>query len=201
MGKSASALTRGRFCLNKGVKMDRNEKFEPRDRRSADWFWVHKMVWANSVLSAADKVLYGTMALFANGNSQRLFPSVATMEKFSGLSERQVRRSLAKLEEVNLIEIERNPGRSSAYILLDVSGAKLAGVPKAMQGGAKSGGGVVPNNSTNKNNKQELINNSDNLSTDGEKPVENSDRNPAKMGEALDGVWARIGVKPKRAQV
>lgn len=86
------------------------------------------------------------------------------MMKFSDLSERQVRRSLAKLEEVHLIHIDRQPGRSSSYTLLDVGGAKLAGVPKSMQGGAKKQGGVVPNSGY-----EQELNNNNYLTKDNEK--------------------------------
>lgn len=134
-----------------------NEPLVPRDRRSADWFWVHKTVWGNSLLSAADKIVYGTMALFANGNSQRLFPSVMTIAKFSCLSERQVRYSISNLKKLLYIDIDKHPGASSSYTLLDIGGAKFAPLQNSTSRGAKYTPPVVQNSTTNNNKEQELI--------------------------------------------
>lgn len=166
-----------------------SERLEPRDRRSADWFWVHKSVWANSLLTPADKIVYGTMALFANGNSQQLYPSVETLQKFSGLSERQVRYSIKNLETVGYIHIDKHPGKASSYTLLDVSGAKFAPLQKVSPSGAKSGVGVVQNVGY-----EQELNNKNYLTKDNEK-----DKKPVST-EAIDKTRRELvkkGVLPR----
>lgn len=64
------------------------------------------------------------------------WPSLATLEIRSGFSPRQLRRTISRLEDKNLITRIARPGRSNAYDLLpligklnDVAGYDLPGLP------------------------------------------------------------------------
>ena len=149
-----------------------NAPIEVRDGRNGNWFWVDKAIWSDERLTASDKVLYGTLAYFANQKNQSSTPSIEILQSNSGLSRRQAYRSIKRLEEFMHVSITRTYGKPNKYTLLDNGinhlkeerGAKLAPVPNITQGGAKSTLKGVPNNTTNKNiykenNKEIVINN------------------------------------------
>lgn len=139
---------------------------EIRDGRNGNWFWVDKEIWADERLTASDKVIYGTLAYFANQKNQSAYPSIESLEKFSGVSKRQIYYSLKRLEGFTHILISRQHGKPNVYILLDSGinhlkeqgGAKFAGVQEVHSGGAKSTLQGVQNNTTNNNiyNKNKL---------------------------------------------
>jgi predicted transcriptional regulator len=90
---------------------------EIRDNRKHPWFWVQSHIWKE--LDRAEKVVYGTLALFANNGTQESFPSIETVAKDSDCSSRQVYRSLKILEKKKIISIERDLGKPNRYTLLD----------------------------------------------------------------------------------
>lgn len=65
----------------------------------------------------ARKVVLMLLAERANGNGDLAFPSIATLAKESGLSERTVRRALASLVADGMITRHRRRRTSSVYDL------------------------------------------------------------------------------------
>lgn len=133
-----------------------------RDGRNGNWFWVDKEVWNDNRLSSSDKVVYGTLAYFANQKSQESYPGIGELAVFSGITPRQVYRSIKKLEELEHIHIQRTHGKENHYTLLDNGinhlkekrGDNMSGVNKLPQGGDnKEVGGV-----TNKHYEQYIYN-------------------------------------------
>mgnify|MGYP001570764366 CR=1 FL=1 len=96
-----------------------NAPIEIRDGRNGNWFWVDKIVWQDKKLSSSDKVVYGTLAYFANNRNQQAFPSYIKIEEYSGVSERQCYRCIKNLEKLKYIQIKRRAGRPNLYTLLD----------------------------------------------------------------------------------
>jgi len=96
---------------------------EVRDLRNGDWFWISKYLWNDKRLSSSDKVVYGTVAFFANQQSQSAWPSLETMAKFSGVSARQIYRSIKNLLNCDYLFIKRGGGRgkSNEYQLLKIN--------------------------------------------------------------------------------
>ena len=92
---------------------------EIRDGRNGNWFWVDKEIWADPSLSASDKVIYGSLAYFANQKTQTLYPSLSQLENYSKISRRQVYRSTKKLEILKYILITRKRGKPNSYMLID----------------------------------------------------------------------------------
>ena len=92
---------------------------EIRDGRNGNWFWVDKVVWQDKRLTSSDKVVYGTLAYFANNKNQQTFPSYTTVEEYSGVSNRQCYYSIKRLENFKYIQIKRKSGKPNLYTLLD----------------------------------------------------------------------------------
>jgi DNA-binding PadR family transcriptional regulator len=130
---------------------------EIRDGRNGNWFWIDKEVWADGRLTSSDKVVYGTFAYFANQKNQTAFPSIKTLEKFSGVSKRQIYYSTKKLEEARYVLVERVKGKPNSYTLIDnginhlETGAKSA----LVQNNTKV---LVQNNTTNNIRSRDISN-------------------------------------------
>ena len=89
-----------------------------RDSRNGSWFWVDKEVWQDKTLTASDKVVYGTLAYFANQKDQTAFPSITTLEEYSCISRRQIYISIKVLENRKYLVVVRNRGKPNEYTLL-----------------------------------------------------------------------------------
>lgn len=139
---------------------------EIRDFRNSSWFWINKLVWNDSRLSASDKVIYGTFAFFANQN-QIAWPALKTLASFSDISERQVYRSVRTLEKYGYLFIKRHRGRSkrNEYQLLKIKPDMIAPFIKNtayLAGkGAKKKVTNVSENNNNINKNKEQYNTSD----------------------------------------
>lgn len=92
--------------------------FEIRDLRNGDWFWVERYVWKDERLTASDKVLYGSLAYFANGKDQSAFPSLSTLADESKLSRSQIKISVRKLKETGYIKVVYSAGKVNKYQLI-----------------------------------------------------------------------------------
>lgn len=136
---------------NKLMPYNFDKPIEIRDARNGEWFWVEKSVWANTLLTSSDKVLYGTLAYFANGKTQEAYPSLKKLAHQSALSERQVALSIKKLEEHKYISIKRRSGKPNYYTLLKTRYANFAEVQNSSTTYAKNGVGGMQNSSTNNN--------------------------------------------------
>lgn len=119
-----------------------NQKIIIRDKRVGSWFWIHKSVWSDSNISSSEKIVYATLAYFANESDQTSFPSRETLRTFCGVAIRTLSRSLKALEIKKYITVQREFGQPNIYTLLDIQegGAKMALVP--------NGTGVGPNSTT-----------------------------------------------------
>lgn len=78
---------------------------------------IRDAVWACDVISGRAKLV----ALRLVEHWPRIFPSLASLVKFTGLSERTVREALRELEERNVIQTQHRPGSSSTYSFVGVS--------------------------------------------------------------------------------
>lgn len=138
-----------------------------RDGRNGGWFWVDKEVWLDEGLSQSDKVVYGTLAYFANNKNQLAFPSIDNISKYSSASKRQVYKSIKILEINKYIAVIRNHGKPNKYTLIDTAiqqqkqgGAKNARVQNSTSRGAIIAVKGVQNSTTNNTNiEQDLFNN------------------------------------------
>lgn len=76
-------------------------------------------------LSQHDKMVFIAIKSFANNETNQAYPSLATISRISSVSIAQVRRSLKKMQEMNILKIEKridkyNNGRlSNIYTLYD----------------------------------------------------------------------------------
>lgn len=111
------------------MAIDWDKPFEIRDMRNGSWFWVSKHVWQDERLSKADKIVYGTMAFFANQLGSA-WPSMKNISKFSGISERQSYSSLKRLQQLKYLHKVRSGGgkKTNEYQLLKITPANFAGV-------------------------------------------------------------------------
>jgi len=135
---------------------------EIRDFRNGDWFWVSKYVWLDRRLTKSDKLIYGTLAYFAN-QRQVAWPSITKLASFSNVSKRQTYKSIKKLELLNYIKVKRHRtrGKPNEYKLLKVKGELTAPIKKGCKNDTKKGAKTtlkrVQNRPSNNNNEQERI--------------------------------------------
>ncbi len=113
--------------LGKANMSNYDEPIIIRDFRNGSWFWISKMVWQDNNLSASDKVVYGTLAYFANQN-QIAWPSVRQLAEFGDVSERQTSRSIKNLESKKYLLVKRFgvKGKSNEYCLLKIKDATMS---------------------------------------------------------------------------
>lgn len=141
-----------------------NAPIKIRDFRNGDWFWISKHVWQSKELTQSDKVLYGTLAFFAN-QQNKAWPTIKLLAKFSVVSERQIYRSIKNLEEEDYIKVNRYKikGQPNEYFLLKTKGDKIAPkrnrVTKHLKKGDKTTPNRVTNSTSNNNNRTRRKNN------------------------------------------
>jgi DNA-binding GntR family transcriptional regulator len=88
----------------------------------ATWFHVFKELiksktWAR--MSAPAKALYPTIKSFTNWKTGSSFPSVETMEEYSGLSRPSIFKALKELEDLGYVRGEKRAGRPTVYTLVE----------------------------------------------------------------------------------
>lgn len=113
---------------------------EIRDTRNGDWHWVYNAVLADSHITDADKVVYSAISTF--GGHQVIHPTLLQIGERCNISERQVRYSLRKLEEVGYLSIEASTGRGNSnvyYLLKAPKGCKLCPFYKGGKEGHERG--------------------------------------------------------------
>lgn len=99
---------------------------EIRDTRNGEWFWVYTALLADPHLFANDKLVYSAISTF--GGHQVIHPTLQQIAERCGASERGVRVSLRKLEEVGYLSIDGSTGRGNAnvyYLLKKPKGCNL----------------------------------------------------------------------------
>lgn len=67
----------------------------------------------NQEVSATEKLVLAALATFHSSKNERPFPSLSTLARTASLDEKTVRRTLPKLEILDLIRISRSSGRRS----------------------------------------------------------------------------------------
>ena len=100
--------------------MSKEQRFEIRDLRNGDWYWIHKAViqeYAQKV-GAVGIVVYSFLASLADSD-QSCFPSQKYIAESLGYSRSYINEVLKALERNGLIRIERK-GHHRVYYLLKV---------------------------------------------------------------------------------
>jgi len=100
------------------------EKFQIRDLRNGDWFWVNRLVLDCPYLRPSDKMVYLTLAYFAGKNKQKVYPSLETICRLAGVKRNTAVNSIKKLEEYFFIKVERKEGRVNIYTLLKLTDSR-----------------------------------------------------------------------------
>jgi len=98
------------------------ERIEIRDIRDPGWFYIDNEIIDKygAELGVYGIAVYTILARHAHHSSQRAWPSVSTMAERLGTARRKIIEAIEKLEELNLIKVERSRGRSNIYTLLKV---------------------------------------------------------------------------------
>jgi len=107
-----------------------SDKFKIRDRRGNNRFFVDNALlrggWGARIGPFAIAV-YNALAMHVDADEQSGYPSVANIADLTGMSDRQVQRSIARLEGWNIIckearftDIDRKEQTSNEYTLLSV---------------------------------------------------------------------------------
>lgn len=99
-------------------KPDQQELFQT----DVSWFHMFKELiktktWAT--MSLAAKALYPTIKAFTNWKDGRSFPSLDTLEEYSGLSRASVIKALAELEALGYIQSDKRAGKKTVYKLIE----------------------------------------------------------------------------------
>lgn len=100
------------------------KKEEQGDLFKADLSWFHIFkelvrngTWAS--LSPNAKAIYPVIKTFVNWESGDAFPSIDTLEQFSGVSRPSVVKALKELEGMGLLFKESKRGKGSSYTLIE----------------------------------------------------------------------------------
>lgn len=77
--------------------------------------------------SSTDKLVLLVLANYANDEGINCWPSTATLQRQTGLSERAIRSSFRRLEQRGVLEVIHNMGRSNNFVIH--TPARGAGTP------------------------------------------------------------------------
>jgi DNA-binding transcriptional ArsR family regulator len=99
--------------------MPGEQKFEIRDLRNGDWYWIDRVILHSygQKLKASGIAVYNALASFANFKTQTCFPTQEAVAQLIGLSPRTVRRKVKVMIELGLIKVERRRGSAIYYLL------------------------------------------------------------------------------------
>ena len=91
------------------------------------WFHIFKefiraKTWAE--MSPASKALYPTIKAFTNWKDGRSFPSLDTLQEYSGLTRPSVIKGLKELEGLGYIQSKKKPGKQTIYKLIEKFGVR-----------------------------------------------------------------------------
>lgn len=95
-------------------------KFQVRDLRNGDWFWINKQalkIIADNI-GAKGIAVYNCLCYFATNQMESCFPSLNTLATMCHFSTRTVMRVLKELRSLGIINIEYNRGQVNTYTLL-----------------------------------------------------------------------------------
>lgn len=84
---------------------------------------VYNDFFESNILNYYEKMVFITLKRFANAETMQSFPSLSTIQKITGISLSQIRRSLSHMEELGVIKVEHRTGekgkQSNIYTLYD----------------------------------------------------------------------------------
>ena len=100
--------------------MSDEQKFEVRDLRDGDWYWVDKKILSayGRTLGSSGIAVYNALAFFADSQTQRCFPAHKSIAGLLGISRRTVIRKLKLLKKLGLIRAKKRKN-SCLYLLLE----------------------------------------------------------------------------------
>jgi predicted transcriptional regulator len=83
---------------------------EIRDNRDKEWFWLDNQYLNGyaKYLGMSCTVVYLSLCRHANNSTQQCFPSMGTIADQNGIGKRTVIRAIQKLEEWNIIRVEKS---------------------------------------------------------------------------------------------
>lgn len=129
-------------------------QIEIRDHRRPGWYWIENEVLDEHgpELGVYGLAVYNVLSRHANNRSQRCWPGVRRVAAALGTGQHQVMEALRVLEELQLISVERRPGRSSVYTLRAVKASvagegpagKVTAAAEAAPGKATAAGEAAP---------------------------------------------------------
>ena len=139
-------------------------KFEVRDLRSGNWFWINKAVLEHPDLIGSDQQVYSALAFFANSDNQRCYPSIPTISNLVHLHEDTIRKAVKKLKNAGFIKVERTLGKVNRYTLLKLTESKWVDriTPRKNHTTRKRMGGPLEKNRGNPPEKNRSNNNNNN---------------------------------------
>lgn len=103
--------------------MTREKQNQP-DLFKADtsWFHIFKEIVRNETwakMSGSAKAVYPVVKSYANWEHGGAFPSIDTLEQYSGVSRPSVVKALRELEELGLLKKVTTRGKGSAYSIVE----------------------------------------------------------------------------------
>lgn len=100
-----------------------------RDIRTKNWFWIENSLIDREDLEPYEKLIYMTLARYADGNG-RCFPGLELLMKSTGIgSKKTLIKYIKKLEVKGLIEIIKRQGKGNIYFLKNVESEPGADLP------------------------------------------------------------------------
>lgn len=100
-----------------------------RDIRTKNWFWIENSLIDREDLEPYEKLIYMTLARYADGNG-RCFPGLELLMKSTGIgSKKTLIKYIKKLEVKGLIEIIKRQGKGNIYFLKNVESEPVADLP------------------------------------------------------------------------
>ena len=102
----------------KKIPIEQSELF----KTDIGWFHIFKELIRNKTwarLSSNSKSLYPVIKAYANHNSGEAFPSIDTLQEFSGIARASVMKALKELESEGLLAKSGAAGRHNNYSLIE----------------------------------------------------------------------------------
>lgn len=103
-------------------KNNTQEEIEVRDLRTHDWVWTSKTLLFSPVVDESMYKVYCGLSAYANNHTQKAFPGIITLSSRLHLSRNTIIRAIKKLEDKNIVKVDRDRGRNNIYYLLDIDG-------------------------------------------------------------------------------
>jgi biotin operon repressor len=131
------------FYREQKLKAEEEKIFEIKDLRKGGFYWIKNEILEKigPVTGPYGVAVYNVLAYFCDGYGRKSFPSVRKIAQMLGISHTTVVEALEKLEALGVIRIEKIPGKTNIYYLID---PEKRGVPPRGMGVPRRGTGVPP---------------------------------------------------------